>query len=300
MGIFSKEKTYNLEPMLTPEQQEAQRLLLQFGSTGQIGNFQAGEGYNGSLGNFTPTATEGLAVNRIYDLLNSGTPTALNTAEKTLTGLANTTFNPEDPSSGFNAYKRQVARQVGDANDVINREAAITGNRFGDRILNTKSDLAMQQSDLLSGRLADLYNTSQDRALQGAQGLTNLAGVSDSLQLNRINTAADVGSLQRLLDSSKAQAQYQDWTRARNERLGSIEGVNSVWTKNVPYDRKSYTTSQSTPWGQLLNAGLGAAGTAIGGPLGGMIGSQIMNLFNSGNTGSTQSQILGFNTANYR
>lgn len=285
MGLFSSDKTYSLEPMLTPEQKQAQQLLMQLANTGQIAGLTTGDQYTGAMGSYTPTGTEQLAGNRIYDLLNSGNPDALKTAESTFTGLANNKFNPDDPSSGYAAYQRQVARSTSDANDVLNREAAITGNRFGDRILNSKRDLAMQQSDLLSTKLADLYNSAQDRSLQGAQGLTNLANVSDTMQLNRIKTGMDVGNLQRLLDTAKAQDQYSEWQRARNERLGtSVNAANSVWNRNVPYGLQSLTTTQQTPWGMLLNAGLGAAGTALGGPLGGMISGGISNLFTTAGT----------------
>lgn len=254
MGLFdSKEKTVTLEPMLTPEQIQAQKLLLSMSQGGDVGGMTTGQGYGGSLGNFSATPTEGLAVNRIYDLLNSGTPEALGTAERTMTRLADTTFDPEDPSTGFGAYKRQVSRATRDADDVINREAAITGNRFGDRILNTKSDLAMQQSDMLSTKLADLYNTAQDRALAGAQGLVGLSETGNNMELNRINTASQIGGLQRMLDTAKAQSQYEDWQRARNERLGtSVDALNSLWGRNVDYGLKSMTKKSPSTFMSMM------------------------------------------------
>jgi len=297
MGFFdTKTNTTTLEPMLTEEQKQAQALLAQLSQGGNIAGLNLGEQYGGSLGNFTPTATEGLAVNKIYDLLNAGTPSALSTAENTLTKLSDTTFDPSDPSSGYAAYQRQVARAQNEANDVINRESAITGNRFGDRILNTKSDLAMQGQDLLSSKLAELFNAGQNRALSAAQGLTGLAGTQNTMQLNNINTASQVGALQRMLDTAKAQSQYQEWQRARNEKLGTaLDATNSLWNKNVPYGMKSATTSSVTPLGQLLNVGLTAAGTYFGGPIGGMIGStigsEITGADNSGSLGGL-SQLL--------
>lgn len=302
MGLFSKEKTYSQEEMLTPEQKQAQQLLLSLSQGGNIAGLNLGDQYTGSLGNYSMTPTEESAVNRIYDLLNSGTPSALTKAEDTLTRLSDTTFDPSDPSSGYAAYQRQVARATNDANDVLNREAAITGNRFGDRILNSKSDLAAQQSDMLASKLAELYNTAQDRALAGAQGLTNLAGVNDAMQINRINTAANVGSLQRTLDTAKAQAQYEEWQRARNERLGtSIDAMNSLWNKNVQYGMKNLTTKEATPFGQLLNAGLTIGGTALGGmvegPMGAAIGGSLGSAAGGAITGidnsGSQSQLMG-------
>lgn len=316
MGFLTKEKQYNLEPMLTPEQQEAMRLLMQYGQTGQLGNVQAGQGYQGSLGNYQMTGTEQMSLDNLNRLLQGGTPTSLATAERTLTGMADNTFNPQDPSSGYAAFQRQLARATGESNDLINREAAITGSRFGDRILNTKSDLAMQQSDLLASKLAELFNAGQNRALTASQGLTNLAGVGNQIQLDNIRAGTDIGSLQRLLDTAKAQAQYGEWQRARQERLGAIGGVTDVFNRDIPYGLKSYTDTSSTPWGTLLNAGLTAAGTALGGPIGGMIGNTVGGMvtnasgIGSGNVagtgifgtrlgGKTQSELLGINTKQY-
>lgn len=294
MGLFSSDKTYTLTPQLTPEQQQAQTLLLALANGGNIAGLNLGQSYNGSYGNFTPTGTEQSAIQGINGLLNAGTPSALTTAENTLTKLADTTFNPSDPSSGYAAYARQVARAQGQANDVINRESAITGNRFGDRILNTKRDLAMQGSDQLATYLANLFNTAQDRAGQAAQGLTSLAGTQNNIALNNLNTASTIGSLQRMLDTAKAQAQYQDWQRARNERLGtSVDALNNVWQRQVPYGISSLTTSQQTPFGSLLNAGLGAIGTAVGEPIGGAIGSKISSLFSGGGGGNPIASSIG-------
>lgn len=258
MGLFdnlfgTRKDTSSLTEMMTDEQKQAQSILAKLAQTGQVGGINTGDQYTGSLGNFTATPTEGMAVNRIYDLLNSGTPSALAKAEDILTKMADTTFDPSDPSSGYAAYQRQVARAQKDADDVINRESAITGNRFGDRILNTKADLAMQGQDMLSTKLADLYNTAQDRSLAGAQGLTNLANVQSGIDMNNITAASQLGGLQRMLDTAKAQAQYGEWKRARNERLGAVTGAaNSLWNKNVDYGMKDYTTKSPSTFMKML------------------------------------------------
>lgn len=293
-GLFGGSETYNLEPMLTDEQKQAQKLLLSLSNGGSIAGLNLGDLYSGSLGNYNLSPTTQGAVNSVSALLNAGTPSAYQTAENTLTKLADTSFNPSDPSSGYAAYQRQVARATNDANDVINREAAITGNRFGDRILNTKSDLAAQQSDILATKLAELFNAGQNRALSAASGLTSLGTAQNQTALNTAQMAANLGDLQRMLDTAKAQAQYSEWQRARNERLGtSVDALNSLWGKNVDYGMKSYTQPTSSPFSTLLNAGLGALGTAFGGPIGGMLASGIGSLFGgSGSSNSSSGNIL--------
>jgi len=84
-----------------------------------------------------------------------------------------------------------------------------------------------------------------------------------------------------MLDTAKAQAQYGEWQRARNERLGATSGAaQTLFSKNVPYGKKSYTEAQQSPWGALLNAGLTKVGTSVGSSIGNKFGDFISNFGN--------------------
>lgn len=229
----SKSNTTTLEPMLTPEQQQAMSLLMNYGTTGNYNGFQAGQAYDGSLGDFSMTPTENAANSNLFGLLmNNG---GYNTSKKALEDLSSTTFNPDDPSSGFAAYSRQVARSTKAADDVLNRNAAIGGSRYGSRIGADKANLAAQQSDMLGTKLADLFNTSQDRKLNAANSL-------ESLNQSRVGMGFQYGGLQRELNDLESQRKYNDFIRQRNERLGSIESLNNVFNRNIDYGMKSMTT----------------------------------------------------------
>ncbi len=245
MGIFrSKTKTTNFEEMLTPEQKQSMKLLAQFGATGKLGDFTAGQGADLSGFNSGMTGIENLGQDQLYNLFNSGISDDMSTASKTLQGIANQTFNPDDPSSGFSAFSRQLARSGKTASDALNREAAITGGRFGTGIQRQKADLAAQQSDILGSKLGELYSQAQSNKLAAAGGLANIAGQQEAINQNRISAAYNYGTRERDLQNQKAQLAYDDWQRARAERMSSISGLTNVMNKNVEWGLKSVSTKE--------------------------------------------------------
>lgn len=268
MGLFSSRKsTTTLDPMLTKEQLQAQQMLAQLASTGSYGGINLGEAYNGSLGDFNQTGTEQLAGSNLMQLLQSGgsQSAGFNTARNTLTDLANTKFNPDDPSSGYAAYSRQVARSGNVANDAINREAAITGDRFSTSIGRQKADLGAQQSDILATKLGELYNTAQNRSLQAAQGLGNLEQQGNQVDTNNLQQGFNYGGLQRDLNNMEAQAKYSEFMRQRDEKLKQIDIGGELFNRNVQFGQMSTTTKApsifSSIYGQV-NPFVGSYNTA--------------------------------------
>jgi hypothetical protein len=245
MGIFSsKTKTTNFEEMLTPEQKQAMQLLTGFGSTGQLGDFQAGQGYDLSGFQTGLNASEIAGGDLLATSLGSGTPESLTTAQKTLTDIANRQFNPDDPSNEFAAFNRQLTKQTQGASDVLNREAAITGGRFGTGIQKQKQELASNQSDIAGSKLAELYSQLQQNKLSAASGLTGLAGMQENINQGRVQAAFQYGQQQREVQNQKAQMAYDDWQRARAERMTSISGLTDVMNKNVEWGLKSISKKE--------------------------------------------------------
>lgn len=240
----SRSSTTTLDAMLTPEQKAAMASLADIGQTG-------GDSYTGSLGDFNMTDNQALANNKLFQLLSAGSPDGYNTARNTLTGMANTKFNPDDPSSGFAAYSREVARATNDSNDVLNREAAITGDRYSTSIGRNKQDLALRQNDLLSSKLADLYNSAQDRSYNAANALTNLESQNaDNTRANlTMGFDPNQGGLQSLLNTAKAQAQYKEFVRTQDNKMNAL---NSVLSKNVQFGQMSKTTKAPSIFSSML------------------------------------------------
>jgi len=247
----SKKKSITLDPYagMTPEQRTAMANLMNLGDL-----------YNLSGFDFNMTPTELTGNNILSQYLESGTP-QLDTATSVLTDMANTKFNPDDPSSGFAAYQRQVARATKDAADVLNRESAITGSRFGTAIGQNKADLAAQQSDILATKLAELYNTAEGRKLQAARWLMEAQGLTSNIIQSKLADAYQYGSLQRDLKNQQAQLSYDEWKRANQEK---IYGWNSVLSKGTTPGLMSYDYQQPTQVQQMLNSFIGSSGGGIG------------------------------------
>jgi hypothetical protein len=309
MSFFKgKSETITAEPMLTDEQKRAMTALLNYGMTGTTpSGYQAGQPYDLSGFNFDTSNLENLGLSQLFNLAGRGGPSGLNTARNTLSQLTDLTFDPDDTSTGFGAFKSQLARKVQDASDVLDREAARTGNRFGTAIAGEKRDLAAEQSDQIASKLADLFNTQQNRALSASLGLTSLEGAAENIAQNRISQLFNYGGLERDLQNQKANLEFSDWQRKRDEQLSSLTGLQNVFNRNVNFGVLSQDVKSPSLFSQLLRPALTAAGMAIGGPAGAAIGSGLGDLFgglaNGGEvpgTGMTQSQILGFNTAKYR
>ena len=331
MGFFSDKKTtFDPMSMYTPQQKASINALMSLASTGTGGGITLGEGYSGDLGYYTQTAGEQQALQGIQSLLSGD---ALKQAGSVYSSMANTQFNPDDPSSGYAAFSRALAKAGKESEDVLNREAAMTGSRFGTAIAGEKANLAADLANQRGMFLADLYNQSQNRALQGASGLQSLTGQQSDLY----QQLASQASIERLLKDQQAKEQYQEFNRSRNEELKRIGLMQDQWSNPMG----TITTKSPSTFSKIASPLFGAIGMAVSGgnPMGYQIGSSIgsgignatsgvdydvssgsnlnfslSNLFSnfgSGNVqgtglfggklgGQTQSEILGYDTRKYR
>lgn len=245
----SKKKSVELDPYagMTPEQRQAMALLQQFGATGRIGDFQAGQTADLSGYNFGLSDMERTGGTALEQLMASGT--GLDPARKAYEGILGQTFNPDDPSNEFAAFNRQLARQTKTAGDELNREAAITGGRFGTGIQRQKAELGGQVADIQASKLAEMYSQLQQNKLAAAQGLTGLSATQDAMNQNRIQAAYTYGTRERDLQNQKAQLAYDDWTRARDERMTSINAMGTVLGKGTTPMWGGTTQTYNTPTG---------------------------------------------------
>lgn len=256
MSIFSsKKQTTTLEPMLTDEQKQAMSLLQQFGATGKLGDFQAGQGYDFSGFNFGLNPTELAGGSLLDQNLASGPAAGITDSQNALTGIVNAKFDPTDPSNGFAAFQRQLARATQTSADAIARNAAIGGSRFGTQIGKDYANLGAQQADTTASALADLWKQTQQNKISAASGLNSIANSQENINQSRIQQAFQIGAQQRDVQNQKAQAAYDDWQRARNERMSSINSMTNVMNKNVEYGLKSITTKKPgvgmAMWGEM-------------------------------------------------
>lgn len=256
MGFFSdffKSKKISQQPMETPQQLAAKQLLLALAQGGDIGGFRAGEAFGGSLGDFSMTPTEQITGSGILNRVTGAPNQNYLTASSNLNRLASAGFDQNDPE--FNAFQRRLTSATGEANDVLNRESAITGDRFGTAILGEKRRLATDQSDILTQKLGELFNRAQDRSLQASGELGRLGLLQDENRRADEGFALAFGQLERSLRDAEAKAKLNEFIRQREERLGAISGLSGV-TQNVQYGVREIETQ--SPFSQLLNTALEA------------------------------------------
>jgi hypothetical protein len=222
MGLFSKSKTYDPMSAYTPQQRQAIEALMSLASTGTGGGITLGEAYGGDLGYYQQTPGELQSLEGLQGLISGGDITG---ARDVYSRMAGNIFNPDDPSSGYAAFSRALAKAGGESQDVLNREAARTGGVFGS---GRGRDTASLQADLANQRgsyLAQLFSQGENRAMQGAQGLQSLVGT----QQNLFEQLASQSAVERLLKDKQAKDQYTEFGRQREEQLSRIGLMKDQW-----------------------------------------------------------------------
>lgn len=277
-----KEGEDELEDARTPEQKAAAAALQQLAMSGSFDGINLGELYGGQLGSYD-TSGQQAAYDQLMSLYSGQD---ISTARDVYTKLSDTTFNPDDPSSGYAAFSRQLARAGQESSDVLNREAAMTGSRFGTGIQKQKADLAAQMQDQRGSYLAQLYNQQQNRALQAAGGLQGLAGVQSNIAQQ---ASLQAGMINEIKDQ-QAKDMYNDYKRARAEDLSRISLLQTESNRN-PYLGVDLS-SGNTGFSDLANSLLGSmakSSTSEGGWL--------SNLFSGNRTATVPTSNVSLGTA---
>jgi len=269
MGFFSsKSTTYDPMSAYTPQQRASIEALMSLASTGSGGGITLGDAYTGNLGYYDQTAGEQQALAGLQSLFSNG---SLDQARGVYSRMANNTFNPDDPSSGYAAFSKALAKSGKESADVLNREAAMTGSRMGTGIQRAKGDLAEDLQNQKASYLAQLFNQGENRALQGAQGLQYLAGT----QADLYNQLASQAAIERLLKDQQAKAAYSEYQRQQQENMTRIGLMNNQWQNPMG----SITTKSPSGFSQLAGTILNSAGSAIGTGIGSLFTGGIGNLF---------------------
>lgn len=223
MGFFSAKST-TFDPMssYTPQQRASIEALMSLASTGSGGGISLGDSYTGSLGNYDMTAGENQALAGLQSLIGG---TDITGARDVYTRMANNKFNPDDPSSGYAAFSKALAKSGNESADVLNREAAIGGSRMSSGIAMAKGGLAEDLQNQRASYLAQLFNQGENRALQGASGLQSLVGTQQGL----FEQLASQAQIERLLKDQQAKDAYQEYQRQQNEQMTRIGLMQEQW-----------------------------------------------------------------------
>ena len=242
--FFGKKKgqTVTQEAMQTDEQKQAMKMLESFMQTGKFGDYQAGDAYGGSLGDYEMTDATKLGQSQLMDMLKSAMPEAFTMGQQEFKDvLATDKYDPNAEGGVYSGFKRNVMRESQDAKDALQRDLALTGDMYSSDRAKQLGVLGERTSNSLQDKLAELYDRYATRRLGAAEQLGNMGVQEEGLKTNRINLASTIGDIQRQLNDQKAKAQYADWTRARGEQQSQIDAAKTLFQKDVPYGMKSIT-----------------------------------------------------------
>lgn len=245
MGLFSKTSTYDPMSAYTPEQRQAIQALMSLASTGSGGGITLGQKYTGSLGNYQldpQTLAGGSALEALFG------STDIQKARDTYTNLADTKFDPSDPRTGYAAFNRQLEKAGMESSDAINREAAITGNRFGTAILGEKADLAENLNLQRQSALAQLFQQSRASQAMGAAGLQDIARQEQQIAGANI----DYGELVRQVKDAEAKDALNEYKRTRDEELSRIGLMQQQWENPMGTITKKGPSTFSKMLGEVI------------------------------------------------
>lgn len=261
--LKGNEGTVSQEPLLTPEQQAAQTMMMDFAKTGKYGGYTAGEGYGGSLGDFNMTGTEGLAQGKLNELLSSTLPDIYSQGENTLSDFMTTEkYNPMANGGVYDAYKGTVDRQIRDAESATKRSAAFGRNLYSSDTVRKLGDVQAKGQEALSSKLADMYQTYVGQKLQAAPMALQAGQGREAINQSRISAGYQYGGLQRTLANQEANAKYQEWMRQRQDMLTPLSSASAVMGTPVNWSVKDMPTGTST-FENILNL-IGKVGPSIG------------------------------------
>jgi len=215
------------------------------------------------LGNYETSGIEKKGLTQLFDLISSGNPEMLSYANDKIKGLSDLSkYDPRSDTSIFDAYKGRVDRQTQEGFDSIKRNAAFGGNLYSSDTVKSLSDYQTKNNEVLGSKLAELYDNFAQRELSTRLATIplamNSATTAENIKQNRIGSAFQYGGLERSLADTKAQREYLDWLRQREEKGQRL----SAYTTLAGSSRD--TTYEPSKWSGLLNAMASGGGMLMG------------------------------------
>lgn len=260
--------------------------LLEFGQTGKMGNFTAGQQYGGALGNYSLTPTEMAATSALYSSLMSGTPQGIQSGDSALMSLYKnipsyfdvSSLKPSLDSGILSAYRDQADLQTKRGFDAIKRNAGFAGNLYSTDTIRNMGDYQAQSNADFNSKFSDLvYNLNNNymnlaaNAKQNEYNATanlipqffNSATTNEGIQSSRIANAFNYGGLQRTVADSQAKDAYNAWLTSRGEYQTQLDAFRTL----AGSSKDGYL--QNSKWSTLLNALASIGGRVAGAAAGG-------------------------------
>ena len=169
----------------------------------------------------------------------------------------------------------ETASRIGLAEDEMNRVKAQTAANLGlaetdmDRVIaQTSANMGISRAEIervlaSTATQAGFQETEMGRAL--AETAANMGIAERGMESDATKMSQQFGMLERMLKDAEAKDKYAEWMRKTASQKETIDTAKTLFTTNIPYGVKSYTTASSaSPFSQILNKALSTVGTAFG------------------------------------
>lgn len=249
--------------------------LREFGMTGKLGNYTAGQEYDGALGNYDKSNIETAGQSKLMELLNSANPEMFDAASGELKNLlsANSSYDPYNERGLYKGFSENVDRATLESTDALKRSAAFGGSLYSRDTMKRLGNLQEQGMKQKSDKLAELYDAFAQRRLSAVPMAASLGQAQEGISQGRIGAAFQYGGLDRTLADSQAKASYADFLRKQSEKQGQVGALQSVGGgypgqtySASPYE--SVLTMLSTLGGYGLMNSFGSSGGSASGSSG--------------------------------
>ena len=260
-----KKKTYEQVPMETPEQAAARRKLMGFANTGKFGNFTAGEEVPLGYGDFNPTGIEQTGLTSLQNLLQTSIPDKYKLSDAAINDMLAT--SPGAIEAQFQPFKDQVSRATAESERNLKRSAAFGGNLYSTDTVRGLGDIQARSNETMMSKLADLTNEALNRRLQAAGLSMQSAQQQENTALQRVQASQTMGSLTRNLNNQAIQARDAELLRRRAELQLPIQAAQTVAGQSTNFGVPSVTTSQTSPYQNVLDIAGQIGGQYLGNEL---------------------------------
>lgn len=231
-GLLGKKQK---APELPWQQKAAMEGLLNFSSTGRLGDYQAGEAYTGSLGDFALSGLEQSGLDLLQGRLGS--------QDATMYDLLNTDkYDPLKTGGVYDQLRGRIQRGTREATDEYKRSSAYMGNLYSTDAQRGLADIQARGAETEAVTMANLYDNYVQRRL-------NAAPVMEEMTRGRISDAFAYGQVPRNLKTAEAQSKYGEFQRQRQEKAGRVDALKAVMGGPIMQQQPA-----SNPWTSVLNA----------------------------------------------
>jgi hypothetical protein len=239
IGTFGSKKPK--QPELTPAQKAAQGSLLNFGTTGVLGDYRAGEAYTGSLGDFSLSAMERSGL----DLMSG----RLGGSEQIYNDILDTDkYDPLKQGGVYDQLRGRIQRTTREAADAHKRGSAFSGNLYSTDAHKGLADVYSRGAETEAVTMASLFDNYVGRKMSAAP-------MREEMTRGRLSDAMSYGGLPRTLNTGRDMAKYGEFQRQRGEHASRLDALRGVLGSPNPAPQQQ----TSNPWAAVL-ASLGQMG----------------------------------------